>query len=120
MHRKVQHIAVNITGIAFGTGNRDFLTVTQMFRSITAAYHRRNTQFTRDNSRVTSTSTSVGDNGRCFLHDRFPIGIGHIRHQHITRFNAVHFTDVMDDFYRPCTDAMTDGASFGQHFAVAR
>ena len=120
MHREVQHIAVNIAGIAFGTGNRDFLTVTQMFRRIAAAHHCWNTQLTRDNGRVTGTSASVGNNGRCFLHDWFPIRIGHIRHQHITRLNAVHFTDVMDNLYRPCADSMTDGTAFGQHFAVAR
>ncbi|SRN40904.1 Uncharacterised protein [Shigella flexneri] len=117
-HAKFQQLRIDVTGITFGTRNSDVLTVFHPFCCISTAHYRRNAQFTSDDRRVTGTTATVGDDGRCFLHDRFPVRVGHVSNQHVARFDAVHFADVMDDFHRTRADAMTDSTAFGDNLTL--
>ncbi|MNW11185.1 hypothetical protein D3C71_2085760 [compost metagenome] len=67
---------------------------------------------------MTGTSTTVSDDGRGFLHDRFPVRVGHVRHQHVARLNTVHLADVVDHFHRTGTDTMTNRTPFSNDFAL--
>src|SRR5699024_6847373 len=68
---------------------------------------------------VTGASATVGDNRRGAFHDRFPIGIGHVRDQHVARLHAVHFVDGFDVAHDAGTDALADGAALDQHALTA-
>lgn len=38
---------------------------------------------------MASPSTLVGDNSSCFLHDRFPVRVGHVGYEHITFLEVI-------------------------------
>ncbi len=95
------------------------MTILKDIRRVTATDHRRNTQLTRDDRRMAGTSATVCDNRRGFLHDRFPIRVGHVSNQHVTLLNTVHFADVVNDFDFTGTDAMADSTPFHHHRTLA-
>ena len=61
---------------------------------------------------MAGTPAAVGNDRRRFFHDRLPIRVGHVGHQYIARLNAVHFTDVLNDFHRARSDAVADSTPF--------
>ena len=67
---------------------------------------------------MAGTTAAVGDDSRRFLHDRFPVRVGHVGHQHVAWLNTVHLADVVDHFDRTGTDAVTDGAAFRHDFTL--
>ncbi len=67
---------------------------------------------------MAGTSAAIGDNGRSFFHDRFPVRVGHVGYQHVAGLNAVHFADIVDDLHRPCANAVADCPAFNHHFAL--
>ena len=67
---------------------------------------------------MTGTTATVGDNRRCFLHDRFPVRIGHVGNQYVAWFDTVHFADVLDDFDRTRANAVTDSTTFSNNFTL--
>ena len=117
-HAEVEDIGIHVTGIAFGTGDRHLLVVLHAFGRVTAADYRRDPQLTGNDSRVTGTAAAVGDDGSRFLHDRFPVRVGHVGHQHVAGLNAVHLANVVDHFHRTGTDAVADCAAFRDNFAL--
>ena len=78
---------VNIAGVALGTTHSDDVAIVERTGGITATHHRRNAQFTGNNCGVTGATTAIGDDGASTLHHRLPIGIGHVRDQHVTRLD---------------------------------
>ncbi len=86
---------------------------------MTTPDNRRNTQFARNDGGMASTPPSVGHNGTGTLHDGFPVGIGHVGHQHIARLDLVHFRNTVDQTYRAGTNLLADGAAFSQYSALA-
>ena len=119
LHAKVEHVSVDITGVTFGTGDGYLLTVFHALGRITTAHHGRDPQFTGNNRRVTGTAATVSDNCCCFLHDRFPVRVGHVGNQYVTWFDTVHFADVMNDFDRTRANAVADGATFSNNFTLS-
>src|SRR5690606_33769189 len=104
-------------GIAFGTGHSDALAIFQQIGSVAATDNCWDTQLAGDDRRVAGTAAAVGDDGAGALHYRFPVRIGHVRYQHVTRLDPVHFRNVTNDFHRAGTDTLTNGATFDQHGA---
>src|SRR5690606_26462388 len=105
------------TGIAFGTGHSDALAIFQQIGSVAATDNCWDTQLAGDDRRVAGTAAAVGDDGAGALHYRLPVRIGHVRYQHVTRLDPVHFRNVTNDFHRAGTDTLTNGATFDQHGA---
>src|SRR5690606_4126976 len=115
---EVQTAGIDHTGVAFGTGHRDFLSVLQLAGGVATTHHRGNAQFTGDDRRVAGTAAAVGDDGAGALHHRFPVGIGHVGNQHVAGLDLVHLGYVPDDLDRPCPDTLTDRAAFNQDGAL--
>ncbi len=118
LHAKVEDLGIDVTGIAFGTGDGNVLIVLHAFGGVTAADHGRDAQLTSDDSRVTGTAATVGDNRRRLFHDRFPVRVGHVGDQHVARLDTVHFADVVDHLHRTCADAVTDSTAFSDDVAL--
>ncbi len=107
----------DITGVALGAGNRDTLAILKGVRGVAAADHCRDAQLTGDDRRVAGTTATVGDDCAGALHDRLPVRVGHVRHQHVTGLDLVHLGHVLDDAYLARADALTDGTAFDQYLA---
>src|SRR5690606_5055110 len=105
-------------GVTFSASHGDPLTVLQQFGGIAATHYRWNAEFARDDRRVAGTSTAIGDNGAGALHHRLPIGVGHVRYQHVTRLDLVHFRNVTNDLHRTCADALPNRTPFDEHCAL--
>ena len=118
LHAEVEDIGIHVAGIAFGTGDGHILSVLHALGSITAADNRRNPQLAGNDRRVAGTTAAVGNDSRRFLHDRFPVRVGHVGHQHVAWLNAVHLADVVDHLHRTGTDAVTDSTAFRHDFAL--
>ena len=118
LHAEVEDIGIHVARIAFGTGDGYVLSVLHAFGCVTAADNRRNTQFAGNDRRMAGTTAAVGDDGRRFLHDRFPVRVGHVGHQYVAWLNTVHLADVVDHFHRTGTDAVTNRATFRHNFAL--
>src|SRR5690606_28666056 len=95
---------VDTTFVAFRARDRHQGTVGQDFGSIAAADHGRDTELTRNNRRVASPPTTVGDDGRGTLHDGFPVRVGHVGYQYVAGFDFVHFGNVGDQAHFARTD----------------
>ncbi len=107
----------DITGVALCTGNRDTLAILKGMRGVAAADHCRDAQLTGDDRGVAGTTATVGDDCAGTLHHRFPVRVGHVRHQHVTGLDLVHLGHVLDDTHLARADALTDGTAFDQHLA---
>lgn len=88
---ELEHIGINVACISFGTGNGDLFVLGNAIGGVVAPHHGRDSQFAGDDGCVAGASVSIGDDGGSAFHDGLPVGIGHVRHQHITRLHPVHF-----------------------------
>ena len=83
------------------------------------ADHRRNTQLASNDGGMAGSPTSVGDDRCGALHDRLPIRVGHVGHQHIARLHLVHVGNVVDDPHRTSADLLTDRPALHNDRALA-
>ena len=118
-HFGLDQAVIDLAGIAFGAGHGHQGAILQKCGGVTAADHGRNAQLTRNDGGVAGTTTTVGDNGAGALHDGFPVGVGHVGHQHVAGFHLVHLRDVRHQTHRAGTNLLANRAAFGQHIACA-
>ncbi len=109
-----QQAIVDEAGVAFGATDRHFLAVAEHVGGIARAHHRRHAELTRDDRCMAGAAAAVGDDGRGALHHRLPIGVGHVRDQHIASLDAIHVVQRAHHACHAATDLGTDGAAFGQ------
>ena len=64
---------------------------------------------------MTGASTTIGDNCRRAFHHRFPVRIGHVGHENITRLYTFHFGWVVYHTHRTCTNLLPNRPPRGQH-----
>ena len=83
--------------LAFRAGHRDLLLVVQQLGGVPGADHRRQAKLAADDSRVRGAPAVVGDDGRRPLHDRHPVRVGGLRHQHGAVDEAVDVFRAVDD-----------------------
>jgi hypothetical protein len=110
---------VDETGIALGAGHGDVVAVRDGVECIAAADHGRHAQFSRDDRGMTGAPAAIGHDRRGTFHDRFPVRVGHVGHQHVARLQLVHFGDRADHARLAGTDLVADRAAFAQHRALA-
>ena len=118
LHAEVEDFGIHVAGITFRAGDGHVLVFLDAIGGVAAANHRRDPQLTRDNRRMTGTPAAVGDDRRRFFHDRFPVRVGHVGHQHVAGLDAVHFADIVNDLYRTRADAMADSAPFRNNLSL--
>ena len=115
---EVQLVSINVAGIALGARYRDLHTLGDGFGGIAATDHRRNAELAGNDGGMTGASAAIGDDRGSPLHDRFPIGIGHVGDQHIAVLHPAHFLDIGDDPGRAGADSLADAAPADQHLAA--
>ena len=59
----LEHAVIDIAGVALGTGDGDQRTTAQALGGITAAHHRRDAEFTRNDCGVAGASAPIGHDG---------------------------------------------------------
>ena len=77
--------------------------------------HGRHTQLAGDDRGVTGPPAAVSDDRRGPLHDGFPIGVGHVRDQHLAGLKAWHVLRAGDDTGAARTDTLPDAPAAHQH-----
>src|SRR5690606_28246038 len=60
---------------------------------------------------------TVGHDRRSALHDRLPVGVGHVGDEHVAGLDLVHLRDVADQSHRTRAYLLADGAAGDQHTA---
>src|SRR5690606_22595494 len=103
---------------AFGAGDGDAVSVLEHGSCVAATDHRRNAEFAGDDGSVTGAAAAVGHNRGGALHDRFPVGIGHVGDQNIAELYPVHFSRVAHDAYRAAADLLSNGSALSKHLAM--
>ena len=86
-----------------------------MLGGVAAADHRRNAQLARNDGGVASAPAAVGDDGAGALHDRLPVRVGHVGHEHVAGLHLVHLGDVAHDAHRAGADFLANGTPLSQH-----
>ena len=110
--------AVDVTCIPFSTGNGNDFAFSQGFSGITTTHNGWNTEFARNNGRMTGATPTIGNNGRSPLHHRFPVRVGHIRYQYITCLNGVHQRRIVNNPYRTHANLLANGSTGCKHLTV--
>ena len=80
---ELQQPFINMALLALGAGNGDLLAVLDLLGAVAGTDDAGNAQLTGDNGGMTGPAATVGDDGRSNLHDRLPVGIGHVGDQHL-------------------------------------
>ena len=68
---------------------------------------------------MASATAPVGHNGGGPLHDRLPVGVGHVGHQNVTRLHLVHFADVVHHPNRASANFLANCAALDDNRAFA-
>ena len=76
------------------------------------------TQFPGDDGGMAGAAAAVGDDGRCPLHYRFPVRIGHVGNQDVAFLDLVEVVDSRDQADFAGTNALANTAPFNQHIAA--
>src|SRR5690606_36355055 len=108
---------VNTAFIPFRARNGDFPAAVEHVGGIGATNHGRNAEFTRNNCRVASATTTIGDDGRSQLHDGLPVRVGHVGDEDIARLDLVHFGRISHDADLAGTDFLANGPPGNEYFA---
>ena len=115
---ELQQAVVDEAGIAFRARHGDFVSLGNLLHRVAGADHRRNAQLAGDDRGVAGASAAVGDDGRGALHDRFPVGIGHVRDQHVALLELVHLVQRSDHPGFAGADLLADRTALDQHLAL--
>ncbi len=114
----VEQSRVDVTGVAVGATDGDRRAVLQRARRVAAADDRRNAELARDDRRMAGATAAVGDDRARALHHRFPVGIGQLGDEDVTRLHAVHFARRLHEPHRPLADLLADRAAARERLAA--
>ena len=89
-----------------------------MVQRIAGANYSRHAEFAGDDGGMAGTTAPIGDDGRCALHHRLPVGVGHVGDQHVTGLHTVHVGQAAHHAGYATDDLLADGTAFGNHFAT--
>ena len=67
---------------------------------------------------MTGAAAAVGDDGGGALHDRLPVGVGHVGDQDVAGLNLLHVLEAMNHPRRAGADAVADATAGGQDRAL--
>ena len=68
---------------------------------------------------MASASSPIGHNGAGALHHRFPVGVGHVSHQHIARLHLVHLRNAVNQSDWAGANFLANGSALRQNGALA-
>ncbi len=84
---------------------------------IAAADYRRDAELARDDRGMAGATAAIGHDRRGALHDRLPVGIGHVGDQHVARLELGSSRRVRTTRARAGADLVADRAALHQHLA---
>lgn len=114
-HFGFEQAVVDLAFVAFRARHGDERAVLQHVRCVAAADHRRHAQLTRDDRRVAGAPAAVRHDGRCALHHRFPVRVGHVRDEHVARLHAFHLGRIVDHAHGARSDLLADRTARSHH-----
>ena len=82
------------------------------------ADHGGDAELAGDDRGVAGAAAAVGDDRRGPLHDRLPVGVGHVGDQHLARVELVHLVDGGEHPHRAGADLLPDRAPLDEHLAA--
>src|SRR5690606_23205232 len=115
---EVQLAGVDVAGVTLGAADGHFLAVLDGGHGIAGADHGRHAQLAGDDGGMAGAAAAVGDDGGGALHDRLPVGVGHVGHQHVTGLEAAHLVEAADHPRHARADLVADGAALAEHLAA--
>ena len=117
LHLEVQQPLVDEALFAFGRGNGDVLAALDHLGAVTGTDNAGDAKLAGDDGGVAGTAAAVGDNGGGDLHNRLPVGVGHVGDQHLAFLEAVDISHIGDDIGLALADLGAHGQAFHQHLA---
>ena len=115
---EVQQPLVDEARIALRGGDGDLVAVGQPSRGVPGADHGGDPQLAGDDRGVAGAAATVGDDGAGALHDRLPVGIGHVRDQHLAGLELVHAVDGVQHPHRAGADLRADRPALRAHVSA--
>jgi hypothetical protein len=114
LNLKVQSAFIDVSGFTFGATDGNFLAILEHLGPAVGSDDGRNAELARKNCGVAGASATVGDNGRCGLHDRLPVRCGSVTHQHLSRLKVAEVLDIFDDMHPSGADSSADRPTLKQ------
>jgi hypothetical protein len=128
LHRDVGHLVelggldgevelpfVDEPGVTLGARDRDLAPVGQLPGRGAGPDHGRDAELPGDDRGVAGAAAAVGDDRGRALHDRLPVGVGHVGDEDLAGVELVHLLDRGEDPGGAGADLLPDGAALDQH-----
>ena len=117
---EVEQALVDQAGVTLGARDGDFAAVSEGLRAGAGADDGRDAELASDDRGVTGASAAVGDDRGGPLHDRLPIGVGHVGDEHLALDELVHLVDRGQHADGAGADLLPDRATLDQHLDTLR
>ena len=108
---EVEAALVDHAGIALRAGHGDRLSVPDLRCRVAASDHRRDAELTGDDRCMAGSPATVCHDRCGALHDGLPVGVSHVRNEHVARLHARHLACAGDDAGRTRADPQSDRAA---------
>ena len=108
---------VNAPFIAFRARYGHLVAFLEDIGRVAATHDGRNAKLAGNNRCVARAPAAVGHDGRRPFHDRLPVRVGHVGHQHVAWLHLVHLGDVAHHANRTRADFLTNRPTGDQHLA---
>src|SRR3989344_7636415 len=120
MHKDLewQFPDVDLSGIARRAIHGDVLPCFEHSRGAFGAYDAWDAELARHDRRMARPPALIRDDRGSDLHDRFPVGVGHFRHQYFSFPELIDLFRTFDDPRAPGSDPRAD-RSAGEHYPPA-
>ena len=112
---EIEQALVDEAGVALGAGHGHVLAVADLLHGVAAAHDRRHAELAGDDRGMAGAAAPIGDDRGGALHDRLPVRIGHVGHQHLARLHQRHAARIAHDAGATAADAPADAAALGQY-----
>ncbi len=115
---ELQLPVVDVAGVTLGARDRDPAAVSEFAGRVAGADDGRDPELARNDRGVAGATAAVGDDGRRALHDRLPVGVGHVGDEDLALVELVH---VLDRGHHPNgagADLLADGAALDDDLAA--
>ena len=114
---EVELAVVDVAGVALGARDRDPAAVLQLAGGVAGADDGRDAELAGDDRGVAGAAAAVGDDRGGALHDRLPVGVGHVGDEHLALVEVVHLLDRGHHPHRAGADLLADGAALDDDLA---
>src|SRR5207237_9847716 len=115
----VEGTVVDPSLLSFRAAQRDLLARWNTRGGVPRPYHRGYAQLAGDDGRVRRPSAALGDDARRHLHDRFPVGIGVLGDEDLSRLELIELPGAPDHARGAYRNAFSHREPFLELLALA-